>query len=131
MIYKTIESKHSVWVSQEPSFDKIKLNFIKKKGGSKFEKDFKIKNRFIDYDHAISIWLLDGISSGFESIVDEVKNACKGYIGDDDITYIYALEEFEYDACIQENDTLKFLGNITLHLKIRDWNAERREIEGY
>ncbi|MBN3190990.1 hypothetical protein H4F64_12355 [Pectobacterium brasiliense] len=131
MIYKTIESKHSVWVSKETSFDKIKLNFIKKKGGSKFEKDFKIKNRFIDYAHAISIWLPDGELSGFESIVDEIRDACKEYIGDDDITYIYALDEFEYDACIQENDTLKFLGNIILHLKIRDWNAERKERDGY
>ncbi|WP_249648075.1 hypothetical protein [Pectobacterium carotovorum] len=63
--------------------------------------------------------------------MDEIRDACKEYIGDDDITYIYALDEFEYDACIQENDTLKFLGNIILHLKIRDWNAERKERDGY
>lgn len=131
MIYKTIETEHSVWISKEPSFDKVKSNFIEKRGGSKFEKDFKIKNEFIDYDHAISLWLPDGEYAGFESIVDEVKAACKKNIGDEDITYIFALEEFEYNASVQENDTLKFLGNITLHLKIRDWSAERREREGY
>ncbi|WP_018887108.1 hypothetical protein [Paenibacillus massiliensis] len=131
MIYKTVESMHSVWVSKEPSFEKVKLNFIAKKGGSKFEKDFKIKNRFIDYDQAISLWLPEGGFSGFESIVDEVKAACNKDIGYEHITYIFALDEFEYDASVQENDTLRFVGNIALHLKIRDWAAERREREGY
>lgn len=125
MIYKVVASEYAVWVSKELSFENIKLNFIAKKGHSKFERDFKLKNRFIDYDQAISLWLPEGDFTGFESIVADIRAEYEKVYNAKDLTYIFALEDFVYDNHIQENDTLKFLGNITLHLRIRDWNAER------
>lgn len=40
MIFKTIEQIHSVWVSTEPSFEKIKLNFIEKNNHVNLKKIF-------------------------------------------------------------------------------------------
>lgn len=125
MIYKTVESRHAVWVSTEHSFDRIRSNFIKKKGGSGFEKDFRIRNRFVDDDHAVSLWLPEGNMAGFEYMVEDVLAACEKRMGDVQITYIFALEDFDYDAGVQESDVLTFLGNLSLRFRIRDWVAER------
>ncbi|MEQ4617625.1 MAG: hypothetical protein ABN482_06210 [Corticimicrobacter sp.] len=130
MIYKTIESRHAVWVSTENSFDRIRANFIKKKGGSGFEKDFRIRNRFVDEDHAVSLWLPEGNMAGFEYMVEDVLAACEKRMRPAQITYIFALEDFDYDAGIQENEVLTFLGNLNLRFRIRDWAAERSMCQG-
>ncbi|WP_158693074.1 hypothetical protein [Cronobacter sakazakii] len=51
-----LTEKYAVWYSTCATYELVQNYFSKENGTSKFEKDFGLKNRFIDYDHAISIW---------------------------------------------------------------------------
>ncbi|ELY3624756.1 hypothetical protein SMX14_004042, partial [Cronobacter malonaticus] len=51
-----LTEKYAVWYSTCASYELVQNYFSKENGSSEFEKYFGLKNRFIDYDHAISIW---------------------------------------------------------------------------
>ncbi|EIZ9542784.1 hypothetical protein MRB80_004273, partial [Cronobacter sakazakii] len=51
-----LTEKYAVWYSTCAGYELVQNYFYKENGTSKFEKDFGLKKRFIDYDHAISIW---------------------------------------------------------------------------
>lgn len=86
-----------------------------------------MKGRFLDYDHAISLWLPENEDSGFDGIINEIKAICKvnGIINE--VTYIFSLMDFNYDGSVKNNSELVFLGNIPLHFQIRDFRAELKE----
>lgn len=130
-----IMNKYAVWYSLHSDYELIQSYFNKEKGFSKFEKDFYLKNRFIDYDHVVSIWygkeygelgdLFDNpeLESAFYFITKPVAERLM-ILGIDKVSYVFAIPDFEYKENNSNCDVLKFLDNITCSQQSSSWLDE-------
>lgn len=48
--------KYAIWYSLSTDYNSIMENFIARDNRCKFERDFHLKNRFVNYEDAIIIW---------------------------------------------------------------------------
>lgn len=119
-----LTEKYAVWYSTCATYELVQNYFSKENGTSKFEKDFGLKNRFIDYDHAISIWygkehgeLGDitpdnpAIDNGFLFISTPIAERLYA-LGVEKISYIFAMPDFENDNVSKNEGVMIFLDNI-------------------
>ncbi|QDX95940.1 hypothetical protein EGD00_00260 [Pectobacterium carotovorum subsp. carotovorum] len=131
------KEKYAIWYSVSTNYEAIMDNFSINDNECKFERDFHLKNRLIDYDHAIIIWYgkeqgeLGNLSrkkninleEGFDFITSKVslllekKNV-------DKISYLFALPDFEYEGKVKSNDTLRFGGHVTCERPNSSWLDE-------
>lgn len=128
-----LTEKYAVWYSTCANYELVQNYFSKENGASRFEKDFGLKNRFVDYDHAISIWYgkehgeLGDISSdnpaidkGFLFITTPIAERLRP-LGVDKISYIFAIPDFEYDNVSEKGNVMEFLDNIICSQKSSSW----------
>ncbi len=128
-----LTENYAVWYSTCASYELVQNYFSKVNGSSEFEKHFGLKNRFIDYDHAISIWygkehgeLWDispdnpSIDNGFLFISTPIAERLYA-LGVDKISYIFAIPHFEYDNVSKKEDVMIFLDNIICSQKSSSW----------
>ncbi|EPE7491808.1 hypothetical protein ACSMAF_003906 [Cronobacter universalis] len=128
-----LTEKYAVWYTTCANYELIQNYVSKENGFSKFERDFDLKNRFIDYDHAISIWygkehgeLGDispdnpAIENGFLFISTPIAERLYA-LGVEKITYIFAIPDFEYDNVSKKEDVMIFLDNIICSQKCSSW----------
>ncbi|ELY2768814.1 hypothetical protein ACT474_003944 [Cronobacter malonaticus] len=128
-----LTEKYAVWYSTCASYELVQNSFSKENGSSEFEKYFGLKNRFIDYDHAISIWYgkehgeLGDINPDNPSIDNDflfisTPIAERLYaLGVEKISYIFAIPDFEYDNVSKKEDVMIFLDNIICSQKSSSW----------
>ncbi|EOU1338698.1 hypothetical protein [Cronobacter malonaticus] len=128
-----LTEKYAVWYSTCASYKLVQNYFSKENGSSEFEKYFGLKNRFIDYDHAISIWYgkehgeLGDINPDNPSIDNDflfisTPIAERLYaLGVEKISYIFAIPAFEYDNVSKKEDVMIFLDNIICSQKSSSW----------
>nr|EKM1392400.1 hypothetical protein [Cronobacter sakazakii] len=119
-----LTEKYAVWYTTCANYELIQNYVSKENGFSKFERDFGLKNLFIDYDHAISIWygkehgeLGDispdnpSIDNGFLFISTPIAERLYA-LGVEKISYIFAILDFEYDNVSKKKNVMIFLDNI-------------------
>ncbi|ELY4423581.1 hypothetical protein SMZ52_004172 [Cronobacter sakazakii] len=122
-----LTEKYAVWYTTCANYELIQ-NYV-----SKFERDFGLKNLFIDYDHAISIWygkehgeLGDispdnpSIDNGFLFISTPIAERLYA-LGVEKISYIFAIPDFEYDNVSKKKNVMIFLDNIICSQKSSSW----------
>ncbi|EOL9027068.1 hypothetical protein ACU9FZ_003185 [Cronobacter sakazakii] len=127
-----LTEKYAVWYTTCANYELIQNYVSKENGFSKFERDFGLKKRFIDYDHAISIWygkehgeLGDispdnpSIDNGFLFISTPIAERLYA-LGVEKISYIFAILDFEYDNVSKKN-VMIFLDNIICSQKSSSW----------
>ncbi|WP_105622748.1 hypothetical protein [Cronobacter sakazakii] len=128
-----LTEKYAVWYSTCATYELVQNYFSKENGTSKFEKVFGLRNRFIDYDHAISIWygkehgeLGDitpdnpAIDNGFLFISTPIAERLYA-LGVEKISYIFAMPDFEYDNVSKNEGVMIFLDNIICSRKSFSW----------
>ncbi|EKK4061049.1 hypothetical protein ACM912_003267 [Cronobacter sakazakii] len=128
-----LTEKYAVWYSTCATYELVQNYFSKENGTSKFEKDFGLKNRFIDYDHAISIWYgkehgelgyitpdNPAIDNGFLFISTPIAERLYA-LGVEKISYIFAMPDFEYDNVGKNEGVMIFLDNIICSRKSFSW----------
>ncbi|ELY4723686.1 MULTISPECIES: hypothetical protein [Cronobacter] len=128
-----LTEKYAVWYTTCANYELVQNYFYKENGTSKFEKDFGLKKRFIDYDHAISIWYgkehgdlgdigpdNSAIDNGFLFITTPVAERLYA-LGVEKISYIFAIPDFEYDNVSKKKNVMIFLDNIICSQKSSSW----------
>ncbi|EGT5661693.1 hypothetical protein AGJ34_14345 [Cronobacter dublinensis subsp. dublinensis] len=127
-----LTEKYAVWYSTCSDYNLIQDYFNKGDGLSKFEKDFDLKNRFIDYDHAVSIWYgkehgeLGEVSTdnpaidGFQFITAPVADKLYS-LGVGEISYIFAIPDLEYNKPDDKVSVMKFLDNVVSSQNSSSW----------
>ncbi|WP_369833860.1 hypothetical protein [Cronobacter dublinensis] len=128
-----LTERYAVWYSTCSDYNLIQDYFNKGHGLSKFEKDFGLKNRFIDYDHAVSIWYgkkhgelgevstdNPAIDDGFQFITAPVADKLYS-LGVGEISYLFAMPNFEYNKEIDKASIMKFLDNVVSSQKCSSW----------
>lgn len=125
------QEKYAIWYSFSNDYEAIIDNECK------FERDFHLKNRFIDYDHAITIWYgkeqgeLGALSrkenpfleEGFDFITSEASLLLEKE-NVNRISYLFALPDFEYKGKVKSNGILSFGGHITCERPNSSWLDE-------
>ncbi|MDE1496969.1 hypothetical protein KKJ25_19060 [Xenorhabdus bovienii] len=132
-----MKKQYAVWCSTSMDYTSILNNFVNTDKGCKFERDFKLENSFIDYDHAIVIWY--GKEQGELGEVSREENPILEPNFDfiihpasiklkenkiDKISYLFAIPDFEYDLDIKKNDLFFFVGNIECERENSSWLDE-------
>ncbi|EOC1348515.1 hypothetical protein ACI093_003625 [Cronobacter turicensis] len=128
-----LTEKYAVWYSTCANYDLVRNYFSKENGTPKFEKDFGLKNRFVDYDHAISIWYgkdhgefgdissdNPAIDNTFLFITTPIAERLR-VLGVEEISYIFAIPDFEYDNVSEKGNVMEFLDNIICSQKSSLW----------
>ncbi|ELY6226120.1 hypothetical protein ACOZ11_003725 [Cronobacter muytjensii] len=128
-----LTERYAVWYSTCSDYNLIQDYFNKGDGLSKFEKDFVLKNRFIDYDHAVSIWYgkehgelgevstdNPAIDDGFQFITAPVADKLYS-LGVGEISYIFAIPDLEYNKPDDKASVMKFLDNVVSSQNSSSW----------
>lgn len=131
------KEKYAIWYSVSTDYENIMSNFITNDDGSQFERDFHLQDEFIDYDHAVIIWYgkeqgeLGKLSrdknvtldEGFDFITSKVSLILEKK-DIDEISYLFALPDFEYKGKVKSNGVLCFGGNVTCQRPNSSWLDE-------
>ncbi|QPI43131.1 MULTISPECIES: hypothetical protein [Pectobacterium] len=131
------KEKYAIWYSISNDYEAIMDNFIIHDNECKFERDFHLKRRFIDYDHAIIIWYgkeqgeLGDLSRKKNTILEEEFDFITSEVSlllekknVDKISYLFALPEFEYKGKVKSNGVLSFGGHVTCERSNSSWLDE-------
>ncbi|EOC0266731.1 hypothetical protein ACI0ZQ_003914 [Cronobacter dublinensis] len=128
-----LTEKYAVWYSTCSDYNLIQDYLNKENGLCKFEKDFGLKNRFIDYDHAVSIWYgkehgelgevstdNPAIDDGFQFITSPVADKLYS-LRVRKISYIFAIPDLEYNKADDKASVMKFLDNVVSSQNSASW----------
>jgi len=128
------QEKYAVWYATATRHQDIAEHFIMRDGTCRFEKDFHLGNRFVDYDHAIAIWYGDPsgkpgalhrdqnshLEAGFDFLTSRVARLLEDE-GIDRISYLFALPDFDYSGKVVSNGMLHFAGHVSCDRPNSDW----------
>ncbi|WP_145406992.1 hypothetical protein [Paenibacillus xylanexedens] len=129
---------YAVWYSSVTNYDKIMAQFVQDENGTcKFEQDFDLADEYLDYDHTVILWYGQqhgelgavtrsqnaNLDEGFSYIIDPVAELLQQQ-GIEQISYLFAMPDLEYEGEVRFNDSLVFLGNVKCEQEISEWMAE-------
>lgn len=119
------KDRYAIWYSVLNDYERIMGNFTSSHNSCKFEQDFNLEDRFIDYEHTVMIWYGKSqgesgalsrqdnptLEEGFDFITSEVSRLL-GEKNISKISYLLAIPELEYHGEVTSNGVLEFAGYV-------------------
>ncbi|ANF95335.1 hypothetical protein [Paenibacillus bovis] len=129
--------QYAIWYSTSENRTAIMDNWAEEEQGCRFERDFRLQDRWIDYDHMIILWYGEeqgqlgdvqrsnnpALAEGFDFITQPAAKLLSER-GIDRISCLVALPDFHYDGQAAGSDTLCFAGHVSCTRPVSDWLRE-------